>query len=102
MLNTEKKLSVEQKNNQGFTKLRSNMNLSLVNITNYKYFNEIYSRKRVKMPMIRQQVTFNIWEILRDAVGKDLSRFSMPGNLVILIINLSISKRTPFNDSTFR
>ena len=43
---------------------------------------EIYARKRLKMPMIRQQVNFNIWEILKDAVGKDLSRFSMPGKFI--------------------
>ncbi len=47
---------------------------------NYKHHSEVYLKKRTKIP-IRANVKFNIWEILRDAVGKDLSKFSMPGKI---------------------
>jgi hypothetical protein len=57
------------------------MNVPQINTTNYKNYSECYSKKRTKMPFVRKQVSFNVWEILRDAVGQDLSKFSMPGKL---------------------
>jgi len=57
----------------------NNTNNININGTNYKHYDEIYSKKRTKLPFLRKEVKFNVWEILRDAVGKDLSRFSMPG-----------------------
>ncbi len=49
----------------------------------FLHYSEIYNKKRTKLPLNRKEIKFNVWDILRDAVGKDLSRISMPGILMI-------------------
>jgi len=72
-----------------------------------------YENIRNNLPVPRVIMKLNIWAILKEAVGKDLSKFSMPGNFSFYIyfffylyfyfylINLpySLAKRTTFNDS---
>lgn len=48
------------------------------------FSSDIYVKKRTTLPVTRKKVEFNIWTILKDAIGKDLNRFTMPGNNIIL------------------
>jgi hypothetical protein len=50
-----------------------------------KFYEPMYEERRKNMPFQRKQVSVNVWGILRDAIGKDLSKFAMPGKLKILI-----------------
>jgi hypothetical protein len=44
-----------------------------------KFYEPMYEDRRKNMPFQRKQVSVNVWGILRDAIGKDLSKFAMPG-----------------------
>lgn len=48
-------------------------------VTKGKFYNENYVTKRTKFSYDRKVIKFNIWTILKDAIGKDLNRFTMPG-----------------------
>ncbi len=51
-----------------------------------KFFDPMYEERRKNLPLERKQVSVNVWGILRDAIGKDLSKFAMPGNLIFNIV----------------
>lgn len=46
-----------------------------------QYYDEVYAKieKRNRLPKERVPMNLNIWGILKDAVGKDLSKFCVPG-----------------------
>lgn len=39
----------------------------------------LYSKRRLALPVKKRPFPFNVWQILKDAVGKDLSKFCVPG-----------------------
>jgi len=45
----------------------------------YLYYDSNYVNKRKELPTIKKTFTFNVWNVLKDAVGKDLSKFCVPG-----------------------
>ena len=51
------------------------------------YYDVNYINKRKELPTIKKTFNFNVWNVLKDAVGKDLSKFCVPGNL---LYNLSL------------
>jgi hypothetical protein len=44
-----------------------------------KFYDPIYKNKRTKLPVLKKHMNLNVWSILKDAVGKDLSKFCVPG-----------------------
>ncbi len=68
-------------------KMKNLNSISLVNSNNLhkhgKFFDPLYEETRQNLPVKREKVTVNVWGILRDAIGKDLSKFAMPGNYKI-------------------
>ncbi len=54
-----------------------------------KYSDPLYKQFRKPLPTKRKITKFNIWEILKDAVGKDLNKFTMPG---IIFLNFSLAQ----------
>lgn len=43
-----------------------------------KFYDALYDKKRHALPFKRTKYEFNIWKILKDAIGKDLNRFCVP------------------------
>jgi len=66
----------KEKNNENtpITPVYSNMNVNKSN----KFYSEYYVNKRTKFPCNRTMIKFNLWTIVKDAIGKDLNRFTMP------------------------
>jgi hypothetical protein len=60
-----------------FDPLPKIINLPKLNFS--KFYDPVYDYKRFKLPVPRKKVSLNIWSILKDAVGKDLSKFTVPG-----------------------
>jgi hypothetical protein len=48
-----------------------------------KFYDPLYVEKRRFLPKIKKEQNLNVWSILKDAVGKDLSKFCVPGKLYI-------------------
>jgi hypothetical protein len=48
-----------------------------------RFYDPVYDNKRVQLPFPKKQMNLNVWSILKDAVGKDLSKFCVPGNLIL-------------------
>lgn len=46
-----------------------------------KYYDPMYNNKRKNLPVKREKLNLNVWSILKDALGKDLSKFCVPGKL---------------------
>jgi hypothetical protein len=44
-----------------------------------KFYDPIYVEKRKFLPALKKELKINVWSILKDAVGKDLSKFCVPG-----------------------
>ena len=45
------------------------------------YSDPYYMNKRLELPSLKKTFNFNVWGVLKDAVGKDLSKFCVPGNV---------------------
>lgn len=66
-----------------------------------KYFDEAYdTTKRKMLPVKRKKLNINVWSILKDALGKDLSKFCVPGinkyyNIVSNNIICFLSEKNP-------
>lgn len=64
-----------------------NNNNNNINSTSVKtlspYYDEIYDKmdKRNRLPKKRIDLNLNVWSILKDAVGKDLNKFCVPGKI---------------------
>ena len=43
------------------------------------FVDKCYMNKRTHLPMLKSKNGFRIWDILKNAIGKDLSKFSVPG-----------------------
>ena len=58
-------------------------NKSKINI-NDKFYDKVYSNytKRNRLTKPRLEVKFNVWSVLRDALGKDLNKFCVPGKKI--------------------
>ncbi len=52
-----------------------------------KFYDPIYSQIRKSLPQKKKDLNINVWSILKDAVGKDLSKFCVPGNKITLTNN---------------
>ncbi len=49
---------------------------------NGKFYDPMYNEKRKELPTKRLKLNLNVWKILKDAIGKDLSKFCVPGKLI--------------------
>ena len=49
-----------------------------------KFYDSIYNNKRSKLPVLKKSMSLNVWSILKDAVGKDLSKFCVPGIFLLI------------------
>lgn len=51
---------------------------------------EIYSNtpRRNRLPKEKVDLNLNIWGLLKDAVGKDLNKFCVPGKYIFIIKSL--------------
>ncbi len=60
-----------------------------------KFYDPDYDNIRTQLPVPRKKVKFSIWEVLKELVGKDFSKFAVPGKY----INLSLfpTKINPIN-----
>jgi hypothetical protein len=47
--------------------------------SNKKFYDAVYDNRRTELPVKRRNLNLNVWSILKDAVGKDLSKFCVPG-----------------------
>jgi hypothetical protein len=49
-----------------------------------KLYDEVYDNivKRTRLPNKRIDLNLNVWSILKDAIGKDLNKFCVPGKLI--------------------
>ena len=56
----------------------------LINKTEIKtnFYDPLYEVKRNKLPLKRQNVTFNVWNFLKGVLGKDLTRVTVPGKYI--------------------
>lgn len=45
-----------------------------------KFYDPLYIEMRKCLPAKKKELNINVWSILKDAVGKDLSKFCVPGN----------------------
>ena len=54
----------------------SNIDTSIRAMSHRETINDYqnYVNKRTKLPVIRKDVSVNVWAILKDAIGKDLSK----------------------------
>jgi hypothetical protein len=43
-----------------------------------KFYDKDYDNKRQELPAKREKTNFSVWEILKNAIGKDLGTFSIP------------------------
>lgn len=66
------------------------MNLDLSISNHYKndhkssqFYDPMYNEKRDELPVKKKPLNLNVWSILKDAIGKDLNRFCVPGNFYI-------------------
>jgi len=48
-----------------------------------KFYDSLYVQKRCSLPTKKKELNLNVWSILKDAVGKDLSKFCVPGKIYI-------------------
>jgi hypothetical protein len=48
------------------------------------YDDPVYREKRYEFPISKKPFPFNMWQILKDAVGKDLSKFCVPGITLLI------------------
>jgi hypothetical protein len=92
-INTKKGLELEMPVIKQNTNNNNNLNNSLAklpiqNITlnfvddqnkNNKFYDPMYTNKRTEPLAKRQKINLNVWSILKDALGKDLSKFCVPG-----------------------
>jgi hypothetical protein len=58
--------------------------ITITKISKPKFFDPIYESKRLQLPVLKKQMNLNVWSILKDAVGKDLSKFCVPGIYIII------------------
>lgn len=70
-----KKESVSEYHNQTQTQDNS------VSVKKSKFYDEVYDKtvKRTRLPNKRIDLNLNVWSILKDAIGKDLNKFCVPG-----------------------
>jgi hypothetical protein len=57
--------------------------IELKNTKRGKYYDEAYNKKRYTLPVPRKKINLNVWGILKEAVSKDLSKFCVPGKIII-------------------
>jgi hypothetical protein len=50
-----------------------------VEIVKGKFYDPNYDNIRTSLSHPKNNQKFNIWTILKEAIGKDLSKFAMPG-----------------------
>ena len=57
-----------------------------------EFYDPIYSTttKRTKLPKERIDLNLNVWSILKDAVGKDLNKFCVPGNFLTKYTSMNL------------
>lgn len=77
-LNTNNQNKVERKNTN--KNLNQTPNTQLVSVNN-PFYDEVYDKmpKRDRLPNKRIELNINVWGILKDAIGKDLNKFCVPG-----------------------
>lgn len=70
----------KDKDNNSNKKRNSSLNMSTYQSNNIKNLElyKSYSQKRTRLEHKRVEVNINLWTILKDAVGKDLNKFSVP------------------------
>lgn len=56
----------------------------IVNSRKFDYYEKAYDSKRDRLPVKRVIKKLNVWSILKDAVGKDLNKFCVPGKITLL------------------
>ncbi len=44
-----------------------------------KFYDVLYDNRRKELPVKRLKLNLNVWKILKNAIGKDLSKFCVPG-----------------------
>lgn len=69
--------------NNNYNISENTLNQSLTTSSNYPgraedFSDKAYNKKRTALSVPRVKVNFSIWSILKDAVGKDLTKFSVP------------------------
>ena len=76
---------VENSKKENIINKQSKMNKSInsnnnnLNIVKGSFYDPLYSyQKRSSLPEQMKEVSFNIFKILKDAIGKDLNHFAMP------------------------
>jgi len=47
-----------------------------------KFYDPLYDEIRKCLPQKKKDLNINVWSIIKDAVGKDLSKFCVPGNII--------------------
>lgn len=74
-----KKESVSEYHNQ--TQTQNQAQDKILPIKKSKFYDEIYDKtdKRTRLPNKRIDLNLNVWSILKDAIGKDLNKFCVPG-----------------------
>jgi hypothetical protein len=60
------------------TPFNTTSNLAHIKLNN-KFYDPLYLEKRKSLPVKKKELKLNVWNILKDAVGKDLSKFCVPG-----------------------
>jgi hypothetical protein len=50
------------------------------NFVTNKFYDAAYNNKRKELPAKKEKLNLKVWSILKDALGKDLSKFCVPGN----------------------
>ncbi len=68
--------SIEIQNNN----INGKENNTLYLNSNNKFYDPIYNKKRHELPAKKEKLNLNVWSVLKDALGKDLSKFCVPGN----------------------
>ncbi len=59
----------------------NNINTDQHVVKKSKFYDEVYDKtpKRTRLPNKRIDLNLNVWSILKDAIGKDLNKFCVPG-----------------------
>jgi hypothetical protein len=76
----------EEKNEEVIVKAKAvkyNTIQEIVAVKN-KFYDPVYANKRTELPVKRKNLNINVWSILKDAVGKDLSKFCVPGKIKLI------------------
>jgi hypothetical protein len=74
--------NIELKNSKSESNVNESNSLNVY--SKNKFYDSIYNSKRHELPAKKEKLTLNVWSILKDALGKDLSKFCVPGKIFFI------------------